>query len=517
MRLARNAAVLVAVLLLCCRAAGAGGPLRPFEHGLWSGGAYIDEHSGAFTHCSAGVTYANGMNLFVLVTGSYRWWLGFFEPKWRLPTRNSRAVVQLRLDDGPPLERIANVASGQLLFVPLSDGPQLITAFRRTSKLNLIVEGLPVFFKLNAISTVMDQLTDCVGASVSLAARRGPATSESNASRRSTTKSGSSSVPNAPNNAQSASTTPTDAVNISRPPSQTGELPGAELSPSGMALATPSEEAGTVRSAAARPLTPMAPTPANVAPAQDKTLTAVAEGKTASSVTQMTNAAGASGSGEATKSLIFVAADPPLMTPKPGAEGPQLSLSGIPSAKAAPLASVASAGSTPPTSSTGDEAAVSPTEFEEVRLAKNFLAQAGLSDARLIVADKPPALADFSAVWRADKSAGAVKIIPPGPNVSGISIASDLIKVDPETCKGTFTSARSSSRVGNNVVFSATLSCIEAKEQHITQYFIASRRKGGFAVFAVIGDRAVGKGVPSVSLTSKPLSKAAMQAVEDEG
>src|ERR1700752_4405587 len=99
MLFARLAAVVAAGWMLWCAPAAAGGPLRPFKEGFWSGGAYVDARTGAFTHCSAGVAYEGGTNLFVLVTGGYRWWLGLINPKWEL-TPNPRAAIKLALDDG---------------------------------------------------------------------------------------------------------------------------------------------------------------------------------------------------------------------------------------------------------------------------------------------------------------------------------------------------------------------------------------------------------------------------------
>ena len=105
MSFARMAAVVVSGSVLCCTAASAGGPLRPFKHGYWSGGAYVDDRTGAFTHCSAGVAYDSGINLFVLLTVGYRWWLGLINPNGSLrpiPGRrsSSRSTTAFRLTDG---------------------------------------------------------------------------------------------------------------------------------------------------------------------------------------------------------------------------------------------------------------------------------------------------------------------------------------------------------------------------------------------------------------------------------
>ena len=130
--------------------------------------------------------------------------------------------------------------------------------------------------------------------------------------------------------------------------------------------------------------------------------------------------------------------------------------------------------------------------LDEVRLARDFLTAAQLPDAHLVVTDKPAALANFTAVWRAADTAGAVKIIRSDQQVSGISIASNLIAVDPQMCKGDFTSARSRADFGNAVVFSAVLSCAEADARRTAEYFITPRGKGEFVVFAVVGSSAAG-------------------------
>jgi len=131
----------------------------------------------------------------------------------------------------------------------------------------------------------------------------------------------------------------------------------------------------------------------------------------------------------------------------------------------------------------------SPAELEEIRLARNFLLATGLPNARLLVdTDKPLAFARFNAVWKSDKVAGAVRIVPQSRQATAIAIASELINVDPQLCKGDFASARSSEVVDGSVVFRAVLSCTEGHGERTAQYFITPRRTGGFVVFAVIGN-----------------------------
>jgi hypothetical protein len=169
----------------------------------------------------------------------------------------------------------------------------------------------------------------------------------------------------------------------------------------------------------------------------------------------------------------------------------------------------------PPAPAAPVSRAQDPAEPEEITLAKNFLAAAGLPNARLTDRDKPPALASFRAVWKSDNTAGAVKIIPPGPEATGLRIASELLSVDPQLCKGNFAATRSSEVIDGHIVFNAVLSCADAQNERITQFFIAPRAKGGVVVFAVIGDypeRATATDRQKLDM----LGKAAIQAVGPE-
>ena len=189
----RLAVMTVAVSLLWSTIAGAAGPVRPFKHGFWTGGAYSDDRTGAFTHCSAGVAYDSGINLFVLVTGEYRWWLGFINPKWSF-TPNEKEPIRLLLDNGAAFNRLATIPSGQLLLVPLPDSSRLIDAFRRGSELALEAEGKSFVFKLNDTPAVMDRLTSCVQTSLALKEKTSPLASASSPASRSAAASSSPSA-----------------------------------------------------------------------------------------------------------------------------------------------------------------------------------------------------------------------------------------------------------------------------------------------------------------------------------
>jgi hypothetical protein len=567
MRCNRLVALIVAASLLSGSAASAGGPLRPFRYGLWSGGAYIDDRTGAFTHCSAGVAYDSGVNLFVLVTGSYRWWLGFIDPKWSLSTStNAKIPIRLRLDHDGPFERSATVPNAQLLLVPLPDNSHLIDAFRRGSELALDVEGQTFFFKLNETQEVIDRLTGCVRTSLEL----DEAGATARQSKSITSADGSSadrqaSAPLTPGSHSAQASAPSAQSEAGRPspmPSLAG-APAHGAPP--IPLSTGAKAAAAAAAAATQPAGPAA-VPAetteaagpSTAPHRGVTeiaapatsIRAAPPGSAATETLEATTPSGqpatpsaeqpspfptapvsssqfaalSSGAAEGPRSgsggsLLPVIADRqppatgrvepgPQMTPG-GSRAAPLAFTAVPAIGAAPPAPSAAYPPSPPIAS--GEA------LEEVRLASEFLVNAGLSSAHLVVSDKPPALANFAAVWRAEGAAGAVKIIPPAPDISAIAIASNLIAVDPQLCKGDFTAARVRTDVGNRAVFSAVLTCHEAGEERVTEYFIAPRRQGGFVVFAVIRSKGVDKLGDLDRRNLEGLSKAAIETAGGQG
>jgi hypothetical protein len=515
---ARIAAAVVVASILGCGLAHAAGPLRAFKLGFWSGGAYTDDRSGGFTHCSAGVAYDSGINLFVLVTGGYRWWLGFINPHWAF-TPDARLPVELRLDRGTPFARVATVPSGQLLLVPLPDNSRLIDRFRRSSQLNLIAEKEAFFFKLSDTSAVMDELTGCVRTSVAFETHAPSAPPPTSASAESETKMAAAGAP-------ALSATPSAAA----PPTAASDAPGAAATPqAAVATALPAPETRpspetTPTSGAGTPPPPAVP-PAAALPAPETP--ASPETPPASASAGSTTPTPSTGPAPTTASPAPETPAPPAAASSTAAAAPQEAhappapatsafASAAPEIPASPAVATAPSFAPLPQTIQPPQPATA-TAIEEVRLARDFFTTAQLPNARLVVADKPAALASFTAVWRSDNAAGAVEIIPPGPDVSGIGIASNLIAVDPKICKGNFTTARSSTDVDSNVVFSAVLSCTESNEQRTAQYFITPRRQGGFVVFAVVGSSAAGGTAGSDQQTIDLFTRAAVRAAENGG
>jgi hypothetical protein len=62
------------------------------------------------------------------------------------------------------------------------------------------------------------------------------------------------------------------------------------------------------------------------------------------------------------------------------------------------------------------------------------------------------------------------------------------VAVDAQDCKGKFASARTSELVDSDVVFRGLSSCEDSGGARLSQYFIVSRKRGGFVLFSVVSN-----------------------------
>jgi hypothetical protein len=163
---------LIALALIAGFAASAGAakaavPSRPFHYGLWSGGAYTNVQTGAFSHCAAGVPYVSGILLAVSVDRSFNWSLGFADPQWRL-TVKTQIPIEMHFDGGPAVHVVGVVVFPSLVEVPMPDNSRLINTFRYSSQMSAQAQGQWFLFNLNGTSRIMVQLAECVRAELAL-------------------------------------------------------------------------------------------------------------------------------------------------------------------------------------------------------------------------------------------------------------------------------------------------------------------------------------------------------------
>jgi len=155
--LKRGAGPMAAALLLFLlpTAVHAAGPMRPFPFGLWSGGAYTNDQTGAFSHCAAYVPNNSGVVMLVTVNRLFGWSLRYVDPRWTL-TPKTQIPIELHFDGGPAFSGVGTVIMPTTVEVPMPDN------FRNSLQMSAQAQGQWFLSNLNFMSRLMFLLANCV-------------------------------------------------------------------------------------------------------------------------------------------------------------------------------------------------------------------------------------------------------------------------------------------------------------------------------------------------------------------
>lgn len=128
-------------------------------------------------------------------------------------------------------------------------------------------------------------------------------------------------------------------------------------------------------------------------------------------------------------------------------------------------------------------------QIEAIELASNFILKTTLRNPRVLSrSETPMAVASTGAAWSSDEAVGFVRIVPAKEGIKGLDVASAVVAMDAKDCKGKFASGRTSELVDSDVVFRGFSSCEDSGGPRLSQYFIVSRKKGGFVLFSVVSN-----------------------------
>jgi len=155
--------IILFVLALLCLPLGnsafAAGPFGTIRIGFWSGGAFTNDNTGAFSHCAATAGYVSGYTLGVAQNAQKTWILGFGNAAWNL-TPGETFPIDITLDGQAQFHIFGNVASPQLISAILPD-----VAANRLRKSHLMVatgKVQTVPFTLTSIDKVVSAIANCV-------------------------------------------------------------------------------------------------------------------------------------------------------------------------------------------------------------------------------------------------------------------------------------------------------------------------------------------------------------------
>ena len=141
--------------------AQARGPYGSISVGNWKGGAYTNDQTGAFSHCSAIAQYASGVFFVVMIDGNGGWSLGFMHEQWKLKTGEAFPLT-LTFDGQQPFNVHGVPIADKLVRVPMPSNSSLISQFRRAKAMTAFTQGQLFQFNLDQTGQLLPVLANCV-------------------------------------------------------------------------------------------------------------------------------------------------------------------------------------------------------------------------------------------------------------------------------------------------------------------------------------------------------------------
>jgi hypothetical protein len=135
------ARICVAVVSLFTSSAFGAGPHGSIRVGNWSGGAFTNDQTGAFSHCSASTPYANGVVLLVAQNASGSWTLGFGSPSFKLAV-DETFPINITFD-GQAQFRLFGAALTPELVVAVLPGNTALEQLRKAHLMVAEAKGVP--------------------------------------------------------------------------------------------------------------------------------------------------------------------------------------------------------------------------------------------------------------------------------------------------------------------------------------------------------------------------------------
>lgn len=153
--------ILIALALAApAPAAVAQEPVDPFEVPGWSGGAYLDPRTGAFSRCAVTSVVGNVTLSFVLDKASdFRIEIGAED--WRLKPGGDY-VTTLVIDYREPLQTIASARTDKRLAIEFGPDEDIMKALREGLFLRVLAEHVGLSLSLSGSSQALLQLRSCV-------------------------------------------------------------------------------------------------------------------------------------------------------------------------------------------------------------------------------------------------------------------------------------------------------------------------------------------------------------------
>jgi hypothetical protein len=160
---------LVLISLLCnaifASSALAGDPFGSIHVGNWSGGAYSNDQTGAFSHCSAATTYGSGVTVVIGQNAAGNWLLGFGSPAFRL-TPSESFPIDVTFDGQAQYHLFGTALTNDLVIAGLPNNAAL-EQLRKARLMVAVGKGATLQFNLDSTGKLLPVISNCMASEVS--------------------------------------------------------------------------------------------------------------------------------------------------------------------------------------------------------------------------------------------------------------------------------------------------------------------------------------------------------------
>jgi S1-C subfamily serine protease len=138
----------------------AAGPYGSIHVGNWTGGAYTDDKTGAFSHCAAGTPYLSGVFVTLGQNSSGSWLLGFGNERFRL-TPGETFPIDLTFD-GQAQYHLFGTAVSAVFVTALIPNNSVMNQIRKSHLMVAEAKGATFQFVLNSTGQLLPTIANRV-------------------------------------------------------------------------------------------------------------------------------------------------------------------------------------------------------------------------------------------------------------------------------------------------------------------------------------------------------------------
>jgi len=155
----RSFAFACLVNLAVLSAACAAGPFGTIRVGAWSGGAFTDDNTGAFSHCGVSTNYASGVTVVVGQNANASWLLGFNSAGFHF-TAGETFPLDITFDGQSQVRLFTTAVSPTFIFGVMP--PSAARDFQKASLMVAVAKGSTFQFNLTSTGALLPALANCV-------------------------------------------------------------------------------------------------------------------------------------------------------------------------------------------------------------------------------------------------------------------------------------------------------------------------------------------------------------------